>query len=204
MSVAGSRGLSSAARIREAALAGFARDGVKATSIRDVAAAAGVSPGLVQHHFPSKAALQDAVDQHVLAIAGEVFSDLPDSGPAAQPLKEMADRVTEFVRDNPVMLRYVARSIIEGEETALRIFDGFVALADTQMQRFKEQGYLHEDADLPWAALHVVIFNLSAVLFETALDRRLPAPFHTPEMLERWNEATANLFRRGIFRPEAG
>jgi len=42
--------LNAAARIRNAALEGFAANGVAATSIRDVAAAAGVSPGLVQHH----------------------------------------------------------------------------------------------------------------------------------------------------------
>jgi AcrR family transcriptional regulator len=41
--------LSTYARIRNAALEGFATRGVAATSIRDVATAAGVSPGLVQH-----------------------------------------------------------------------------------------------------------------------------------------------------------
>ena len=61
--------LTGLARIRNAALEGFARDGVAATSIRDVAKRAGVSPGLVQHYFQSKAALVEAVNAHVLAIA---------------------------------------------------------------------------------------------------------------------------------------
>ena len=39
-----------------------------ATSLRAVAAAAGVSLGLVQHHFATKAGLIKAVDDYVLAV----------------------------------------------------------------------------------------------------------------------------------------
>src|SRR5437867_3678661 len=46
--------LTGAARIRDAALRQFAARGVAAASIRHVAKAAGVSPGLVQHHFRSR------------------------------------------------------------------------------------------------------------------------------------------------------
>src|SRR5206468_4735750 len=52
--------LTGAARIRDAALRQFAARGVAAASLRHVAKAAGVSPGLVQHHFRSKAAARHA------------------------------------------------------------------------------------------------------------------------------------------------
>ncbi len=55
-------------RIRNAALKIFAAQGASATSLRTVAAAAGVSLGLVQHHFATKAGLIKAVDDHVLAL----------------------------------------------------------------------------------------------------------------------------------------
>src|SRR5262252_4469110 len=58
--------LTSAARIRDAALEAFSARGVAGTSIRDVAKAAAVSPGLVQHHFRSKAGLRRAVDDFVV------------------------------------------------------------------------------------------------------------------------------------------
>jgi AcrR family transcriptional regulator len=191
------------ARIRDAALEGFARDGVKATSIRDVAAAAGVSPGLVQHHFATKAALREAVDERVLAIATESFRDFPEAGSAAEIQKELGDRVTAIVRDHPIMLRYVARSIGEGEEAGLRLFDAFVGIADAQWRRLAEEELLREDADLLWAGLHVVVLNLATVMFEQALDRHLSQPFRTPEMLERWNAASSALFRLGMYRPGA-
>ena len=47
---------SSVERIRNAALKSFATYGTSATSLRTVAAAAGVSVGLVQHHFATRPA----------------------------------------------------------------------------------------------------------------------------------------------------
>ncbi len=193
----------SATRIREAALEGFALDGVEATSIRDVAAAAGVSPGLVQHHFPTKAALREAVDEHALAIATESFRDFPDASSASDIQEELGDRVTAIVRDQPNMLRYVARSISEGEEAGLRLFDAFVAIATAQWRRLDEEGMLREDADLLWVGLHTVVLNLATVIFEVAIDRHLPEPYRTPAMLERWNAASSALFQRGIYQNEA-
>src|SRR5207302_5731036 len=66
--------LTAAARIRAAALRRFAAAGVAATSIRDVAKAAGVSAGLVQHHYRSKNGLRRAVDAHVIERATAAFA----------------------------------------------------------------------------------------------------------------------------------
>ena len=67
------------AAIRDEALRLFAAQGPDAVTVRQVAAAAGVSPGLVMHHFGSKAGLRAAVDEHVLAmftvILGEFTGD---------------------------------------------------------------------------------------------------------------------------------
>lgn len=58
--------LTARARIRDAALARFGTDGIAATSVRAVAADAGVSPALVVHHFGSKEGLRQACDDYVL------------------------------------------------------------------------------------------------------------------------------------------
>ena len=55
---------------------------------------AGVSPGLVQHHFAGKAALREAVDAHVLAVAAERFEDFPEADSATELQKVLGDRVT--------------------------------------------------------------------------------------------------------------
>jgi AcrR family transcriptional regulator len=195
--------LNTSARVRNAALAGFATNGVSATSIRSVARAAGVSAGLVQHHFPTKEALRNAVNEYVVAIATEAFSDLPDNGTPEEIQGELGDRITAFVRDHPTALRYVARAVADGDQAATDIFDAFVAIAKTQWERLARQGLLRDNADLAWSALHVVVLNLATVLLEHAINRHLPAALREPEELQRWNQATGDLFRQGVYKSPA-
>jgi AcrR family transcriptional regulator len=192
--------LTGLARIRNVALEGFSRDGVAATSIRDVAKLAGVSPGLVQHHFPSKTALVRAVNAHVLALATDAFSGLTQSGSPLAAQQELGDRVTAFVAEHPTEMLYVARAAADRDEAALGIFDGFVAIAEGQWRRLADHGLLRADADLTWTALHAVVLVLSTVLLEDAINRHLPKPFFTPAQLQRWNAASNALFREGTYR----
>ncbi len=192
--------LTSAARIRNAALERFAEAGIADTSIRDIAKAAGTSPGLVQHHFQTKANLRDAVNEYVTAILIEAFGGPDDDDRADDPVQAAGDRITRFIAANPTAMRYVGRAIVEGDPAARRIFDAFVGMVLAAMRRLAAQGALHRDLDLEWAAMHLVIFNLATLLFEEAVDENLPAPFFDPEQLRRWNVATTELYRRGMFR----
>ncbi|MBO2447826.1 TetR/AcrR family transcriptional regulator [Actinomadura barringtoniae] len=189
--------LSTYARIRNAALQGFAAKGVAATSIRDVAAAAGVSPGLVQHHFGTKSGLREAVDEYVIAVAVETFRDLVRDGAVAWDA--MGDTVTSWVGDNATAVRYLARGLAEGDEGAAKIFDALIEIAGTRwLDPLDRDGRLRTDTDRDWAAIHVVLFNLACVFFEPAISRHLPGPFFSPDQLQRWNTATTELYRRGL------
>jgi AcrR family transcriptional regulator len=192
--------LTGLARIRNAALEGFARDGVPATSIRDVAKRAGVSPGLVQHYFPSKTALVDAVNAHVLELATDAFTDLSESTTPIEAQQELGDRVTAFVAEHPTALLYVARSTADRDDAALGIFDAFVAIAGAQWQRLADNDLLRPDTDLTWTALHAVVMILGTILLRDAIERHLPEPFFTPAQLDRWNAASNALFREGTYR----
>jgi AcrR family transcriptional regulator len=196
--------LTAAARIRQAALEGFARSGVASTSLRDVARAAGVSPGLVQHHYRSKAALREAVDQYVIEVAAAALEGLEEVSDPEDLIAALGDRLTLIVREHHHALLYVARGAAEGDESALKLFDAFVALADEQIKRLDEAGLVRNGIDLRWAALHAVVGKLGTALFEPAINRHLETPWRTPEQLERWNRAGTDSFRWGVIKPEAG
>lgn len=195
--------LTAHARIRNAALEGFARRGSVATSTREVARAAGVSPGLVQHHFPTKDALRHAVNDHVVVLAETSFGDLPPAGSLTGSLEELGGRVSRFVREEPDALLYVARAAAEGDEDGLRAFDSFVAIAETQWRHLSDAGLLDAEVDLTWAALQVTVINLGSVLFAQAVSRHLPEPFAAGEQVERWKAANTALFERGLSRSGA-
>jgi len=189
------------ARIRNAALKGFALQGIRATSVREIARSAGVSPGLVQHHFPSKAALRTAVDEHVVDVARRAFAGVPEPDSLTESLEELGLRVARFVHEQPDALLYVARAAADGEEAALRTFDVFVEIAERQWRALAYRGLLDDGIDLPWAALQVTLINLGAVLFAGAVSRHLPASFHDPDQLDRWQRATTALFEHGLALP---
>jgi AcrR family transcriptional regulator len=181
-------------RILTAALEGFARNGVKATSIRDVAAAAGVSPGLVQHYFPSKARLREAVDEHVTDAARAALELRAVEGSI---IDDLSERLTRLVAENFVALRYLARGVAESDEAALRIFDTLTQLCREQLADLQRQGLLRADLDVEWAAMLTVLINLGTVIMEPGVSRQLGAPFLTPHEVQRWKEATTKLFVSG-------
>src|SRR3984957_13471493 len=87
--VASAEDLSSRARLRDAAVRLFAERGVAGTSVRDIAEAAGVTAGLITHHFGSKAGLKAAVDERLVEVFTEPLSSLPgDSGAFAEAVSE--------------------------------------------------------------------------------------------------------------------
>jgi AcrR family transcriptional regulator len=185
------------ARIRNAALECFARDGFEASSVRAIARTAGVSPGLVQHHFPTKLDLREAVNEHVVALAAAPFADLPLPASDADPFAELGDRITHLLSEHPDALRYAARATLEGDRAAIDLFGAFVAIARTQWDQLAAEGRVRPDLDLEWAALHPVIFNLGVVLFSEAIERHLPQPLFSPEGLARLNLAMTALQRLG-------
>lgn len=189
--------LTAAARIRTVALELFAHRGVAATSIRDVAAAAAVSPGLVQHHFRTKEGLRAAVNQHVLAVMSDALEQVRND----ETLEQMGDRVTAFVRDNATAMRYIARGLTEHDHDAFALFDALVEIGlNAWLGPERKRGALRRDADLEWAAIHVATFNLATVLFEGAIECHLPDSFYSAEQLQRWNAATTALYRHGLYK----
>jgi AcrR family transcriptional regulator len=188
------------ARIRNAALECFARDGFEASSVRAIARTAGVSPGLVQHHFRTKLDLREAVHEHVVALAAAPFADLPPPSRDGDPFEELGERITRLLSEYPDALRYAARATLEGDQAAIDLFGAFVAIARTQWEQLARAGRLRADLDLDWAALHPVIFNLGVVLFREAIERHLPQPLFSPQELARLNLAMTTLQRLGTRR----
>ena len=77
--------LTARARIRDAAIRLFAERGAAGTTVRDIADAAGVSPGLLRHHFGSKEALREICDVYMLDRLMKIKEELYLEGKMASP-----------------------------------------------------------------------------------------------------------------------
>jgi AcrR family transcriptional regulator len=189
--------LTASARIRNAALDLFAERGVSATTIRDVAAAAGVSPGLVQHHFGTKAALKEAVNQFVAADAAAVVTDLPPAD-LERRRAVFGARMGAVVRERPTAMLYMARLVIEGDEAGLAMFRAITEMGTEELRELQRSGQLDQGLDLEWLSLHFVVFNLGTLLFEPAITRTLGEPLLSEAGIERWVAAAADTFTRAM------
>jgi AcrR family transcriptional regulator len=190
---------SSIERIRTAALRSFATYGASATSLRTVAEAAGVSVGLVQHHFANKAGLVKAVDDHVMAVVVETIAQ-PISAPPADSIAEMGGRVTRIIAEHPDVVDYVGRALIDGSPLGTTIFDTLVAFGMVRWNQRKERGELRPEVDVTWAALNSLVLALGTMIMRGHVERQLPEPLTTPAQLQRWQDSVNSLLREGQYR----
>jgi TetR/AcrR family transcriptional regulator, regulator of cefoperazone and chloramphenicol sensitivity len=105
--------LTAKARIRDAAMEMFGTQGVAASSLRAVAGAASVSPGLIVHHFGSKEGLIRAVDEAVLARINLTLSEVPIEGLGTELIARRAVVVAALLRSQPALCDYLGRALAE-------------------------------------------------------------------------------------------
>ena len=121
--------LTARARIRDAALALFAERGVDGATIRDIANSAGVSGGLVRHHFGSKDELRAACDSYALDQLMQIKEQAVD-GQLANASFMSAAHPTVLL-----LYRYLARSLVDGSPAAAAMFDEMVELGEAWLTR---------------------------------------------------------------------
>lgn len=100
---------SGADRILEAAVRLLGRNGIAATSLKAIAAEAGVSQALIIHHFGSKDGLRRACDAHVNRLIRARKESVIDEGPNPDPLHGL-----RMMADGRDLMRYLVRTLTEG------------------------------------------------------------------------------------------
>lgn len=159
--------LTARARIRDAALLRIGRDGYAATSVRKVAKDAGVSPGLVIHHFGSKAGLRAACDEHVLAIVADRRRY------SAAPTDWLAELHT--IAELRPVAAYLTAAMTDDSGMATRLFD---EIADATLVFLKvgaEAGYVRPEAARNEMALSLTAMALGVFVLQDHLARGVGA-----------------------------
>ncbi|GAA2401377.1 TetR/AcrR family transcriptional regulator [Actinomadura vinacea] len=188
--------LTARARIRDAALDLFAEHGVRGTTIRGVAAAAGVSPGLVQHHFGSKEGLRKACDEHAWDILRtNKFKAL--EGGMDDP-QFMATAMATSLR----MQRYMARALVDGSPGAAALFDEAVTMTEAILQEPWPGMNKPNTSDVHAYAATVVALVSGVMVLHEHLSRVLGANTLTVEGYPRMAKAMVEILADDLLTPE--
>ncbi|WP_067899286.1 TetR/AcrR family transcriptional regulator [Nocardia vaccinii] len=132
--------LTAKARIRNAAMDLFAQYGESRVSLRAVAAEAGVTLGLVQHHFKTKAGLREAVDQLVSEYFYQAVHSVPNTGTPGEVAGARDEAVRAMLRENPAVVNYIRRAVLEPEPARLKFLERQVELVRSEVVALREAG----------------------------------------------------------------
>jgi AcrR family transcriptional regulator len=177
--------LTAKARIRDAAIRCLAAEGMGA-SVRTVAAAAGVSPALVLHHFGSRAGLREACDAYVLGKVREDMTEVLGEATGGAFLAQLAQ-----VEGYAHLVGYVLRCLQEGGELAALFVQQLAADAVGYLEEGVRAGMVRPSRDPRARARLVVELELGALLVHLATR---PGPLDLadlPAFLRDYSERTA-------------
>lgn len=162
--------LTAKARIRNAALDLYAQYGEDRISLRDVAAAAGVTLGLVQHHFKTKAGLRVAVDQLVVDYFAQALTDVLAKGSPRQVAAARDDAVARMLRDNPPVVNYVRRAVLEPSEDRMHLLDVLIDLTRQEITALRGSGLASTKRPESTQIIAVLVRQMGELLLAPLVD----------------------------------
>lgn len=188
--------LTAQARIRDAALARFAADGFERATVRAIAADAGVSPGLVLHHFGSKDGLRAACDDHVVATimdSIEPWLERPDVGDHPASIAELFASFTSLVG-------YVRRAVVEGGTKTDELVDRFIDITEEMLGNAEGRGVIRSTADPRARAATLVLWDLVTIVLGEHMARAL-GETDQHDVLYRYGRISMEIFTNGLLAP---
>lgn len=93
----------------------FAEQGFAATSMRDISQESGVSHPLIHHHFGTKNDLYTAVKRRLVEDYALRFPNAAKAANRPLNIRSELRRIMKYIGGNPMMLRLVARTHVEGD-----------------------------------------------------------------------------------------
>ncbi len=132
--------LTAKARIRNAALELFAAKGAANTSIREVAAAAGITHGLVVHHFGNKDGLRQAVRQHVIELLRQALKSVPGEGAATEIRQARDTSVDRMLTAKPALMDYLRRAMLDPAESDYELIALVADLTLAEVRDLRSRG----------------------------------------------------------------
>ncbi|MGH3626023.1 MAG: helix-turn-helix domain-containing protein [Sciscionella sp.] len=188
--------------IRDEALRLFAERNPDAVTVRNIAAAAGVSPALVLRHYRSKDGLRAAVDQHVVRVFETLLSTVTMSGDLGLPdLAQMPSLAEQVARQLPAgspIPTYLARMLVSGDSGAAALFGMLHALSERTVTELVNAGLATDGGDLTARAAFLLANDLAVLMLRERLGEVLGVDPLGVSGLRRWGHQVFAIYRDGL------
>lgn len=191
-------------RLLAAALRLFAEKGFDSVTVREIAAASGVSIGLIKHHFGSKEGLRSAVDDIFMAQFEEALTLAPTGDPAGprgggEDLAASVDAWIGRHQDGwPDTVNYFRRALLEESDWGYALFTRFYGIVQQTVARMEAEGRIAAEVDRLWLPFLMMYLELGTLLLEPYIRRALGASGFDGELWRRRHRAYVSLVGRGV------
>lgn len=192
--------LTTRARIRDAAIDLFGRDGFARATVRAVASLAGVSPGLVIHHFGSKENLRAACDQHVLAQTASQGLEKTRPGSTRQLIQDYLNHPEQYAQE----IAYIRQSLSDESDAGDAFFDAVVRQTENIINAGIAAGTIRKFDDVRSTAVVIASNSLSILMLGRHLSRTLgeftPEPHGIgPGLLRQLTLPALEIYTHGFY-----
>ncbi|GAA3452434.1 TetR/AcrR family transcriptional regulator [Dactylosporangium matsuzakiense] len=194
--------LTARATIRNAALRLFAERGHDAVTVREIAGAAGVSPGLVVHHFGSKDGLRAAVDDYAARAFDALFSmDARELAQmmATENLSSMAEVFARAFPHGSPLPAYLRRLLLTNDPTGAALFGRWHTLTRDLLDSMTEHGVARPAGDPAVRAAFLLVNDLALILLRNQIAAAIGIDPLTPEGVTRWAKEVTAVYAKGAF-----
>lgn len=190
----------SRAVIRDEALRLFAENGADGVTVRQIAAAAGVSPALVIRHYGSKERLSAEVNRYVLLVFDSMLRELTKED---DPVS-LAEAITQHLPPDSPIPRYLSRMLLERGTAGRRLFRSLFKAGQRTLRALAEAGRASQGDDPDVRAAFLTANDLAALLLRKHLAAVLGFDPLSREGMARWGREVLTIYGSGIGGSGAG
>lgn len=147
--------------------------------MKSIAEGAGVSVGLVQHHFGTKDGLRAACDERVLDLVRLKVSMVED-GSITDPRS-----LSALMAMAPQIQHYLSRALIEDSPAISEMLDEIMDLTERFLADFFPSRFSEGTARIRDAAAVMTAINTSTIVLQAHLARRMDVVPFSEEALTR-------------------
>lgn len=152
--------------------------------MKSIAAAAGVSVGLVQHHFGTKDGVRAACDERVLDLIRMKVAMI-DDGTLTDPRS-----LSALMAMAPQVQHYVSRALVEESPAINEMVDVVMDLTEGFLTDHWSDRFLPESEETRDVAAVMTAINTSTMILQSHIARRLELEPFSVEALTRIGLAT--------------
>ncbi|MGH3523007.1 MAG: TetR/AcrR family transcriptional regulator [Mycobacterium sp.] len=185
-------------QLLEAALLTVAERGAKGATVRMIAERAGVTPGLVVHHFATKERLLAEVDDLVAQQFTDAMTVPEDVTDEADALSVVAEQLSALIGSDTSLRAYLRRAIVDATLAGSRFLQHLIDLTVASLRGLRSSESSLSSQEIRWQAVQIISINLAATLLEPILRDLGPEDPFTPREVQKRTAANVGFIARAL------